>query len=323
MLLKAGRPCSPWLLVLALAGGCLPPIAAPGGVPPAVARADSLAREAIRNERGIDPLTFPERSVGVVPLTVVSTDTSLLPLGWGLADLLTTDLARSGELQVVERVRIDALIRELGLAAAGVVDSSRAPQLGRLMGARQLVTGVVVQAPGDRLEVSTRLAEVVDGRITGMESTTLDLDRILDVQKDLAFSLLDRLGVNLTPAERAAIEQRPTRSITALLAYSRGVRDEARGDFRAAAGQYREAVRLDPSFGQAQARLERAEAVVQDAPMPVASPVTASDQMKRTMELAADPLSLVGVPIRSDATDPGFSTSARQLVTLIIRLTIP
>lgn len=301
---------------------CLPAVS-PGGVSPAIARADSLARDAIRNERSIDPNTFPERSVGVAPLTVVSSDTALLALGWGLADLLTTDLSRSRELQVVERVQMDALLRELGMATTAQVDSSRAPRLGRLVGARRLVTGTVAQLPGDRIEMSTRIAEVMEGRVTGSGSATMELDRILDAEKELAFVVLDRLGVTLTPAERAAIEERPTRNIAALLAYSRGVREEARGDFGAAAEQYRDAVRIDPAFGQAQSRLQGAEQSMAEAlPAPPAASA-GQDQLRRAMELAAEPLAVTGLPIKSDAADPGFNANTRQLITLIIRVTIP
>jgi len=303
---------------LLVAEGCLPPPGS-GGLSPAVARADSVAQAAIRNEQAIDPATFPERSIGVVPLAVATRDTTLAALGWGLADLLTTDLARSRALQVVERVQVDALMRELDLAASGRVDSSTAPKVGRLLGARQLVTGAVTELPDSRLELNTRLADVVRGQVSGVASQAISLDLILDAEKALAFSLLDQLGVTLTPAERAAIEQRPTRNIAALLAYSRGVRDEALGDYRSAVNGYQDAVRLDPSFGQARTRLQGAQATVGDVP----ASGGAAEQLRRTVDLAAESINRGALPITSDAADAGFRASTQQLITLIIRLTIP
>ena len=63
------------------------------------------------------------------------------------------------------------------------------------------------------------------------------------------------LGITLTPAERAAIEAAPTRNVAALLAYSRGVRDETFARYGAAAQQYRAALQADPNFIDASQRM--------------------------------------------------------------------
>jgi TolB-like protein len=322
---RPGRAISCIVAAAVGLGGCLP--GGPStGVSPVVARADSIARAAIASEQSIDPATFPERSVGVAPLMVQVTDPSLAPLGWGLADLLTTDLARSRELRVVERLNVDALMRELARSTGGRVESASAPRVGRLMGARQIVTGAIAQLPDSRLVVSTRVADVLRGEVRSAASPTMELDRILDAQKELAFALFDRLGVTLTPAERAAVEQRPTRNITALLAYSRGVRDEAFGNFASAAEQYREAVRLDPAFGQAQTKLQDAEVRIGEAAASgggATGTIQEGDQLKRAASLAADAVNRPMLPPTADAADPSFRASTMQLVTLIIRVTIP
>src|SRR5213594_1467027 len=62
--------------------------------------------------------------VAVMPLTFSGADTSLKPLERGLAELLTTDLARSSQLTVVERLRIQALIDEIKLQGGGATDAS-------------------------------------------------------------------------------------------------------------------------------------------------------------------------------------------------------
>jgi hypothetical protein len=55
----------------------------------------------------------------------------------------------------------------------------------------------------------------------------------------------------LTTAERHAIEERPTRSLQAFLAYSKGLRLEDEGKYQEASRSFGEAARLDPSFGAA------------------------------------------------------------------------
>ena len=83
---------------------------------------------------------------------------------------------------------------------------------------------------------------------------------MFDAEKRIVFGVFDDLGITLTPAERAAIDQRPTRSIAAFLAYSGGLSAEDSGRFDLAARLYREAARLDPGFAAAQAGASRAEA---------------------------------------------------------------
>lgn len=245
------------LLAALLAAACR----APGGqapTPDTHADADAAARRAIAAEQTLDPSATAPGSVGIAPLAVRTSDTLAAPLGYGLADLLITDLSRSASLQVVDRVRVDALLREMRLASSGAVDATQAPRVGKLLGARRLVVGALSSAPGGELRIDARVADVQTGVVQSGIDATAPLDRILDAEKALAFRLFEELGVSLTPAERAAVEQRPTANIAALLAYSRGVRADALGQYDLAGAEYSEAARLDPGFSAAASRARAA-----------------------------------------------------------------
>lgn len=188
-------------------------------------------------------------------MAITASDTTLSALGYGLSELLATDLARSSRLTVVERLQLDAVLRELKLTSSGAVDTATAPRVGRLIGARRLIVGGVRQLPGGDVQISAQVADVVTHRVTNAVSARAPLSRIFEAETQLAFQIFNALGVTLTPAERAAIEQAPTRNVAALLAYSRGVRDEAYGRFGAAAQQYRAALAADPNFSEANLRM--------------------------------------------------------------------
>lgn len=241
---------------LTLVGACahqpaLSPLA------PARAAADSSARTAIASERTLDASQLPERSVGVAPLAVAPADSALAPLGYGLADLLLTDLSRSSQLQVVDRIRVNALLQELRLAGTGRVDSSTAPRVGKLIGARRIVNGALASTREGNIAVDTRIADAAQGTLApGAITEESRLGGILDAEKDIAFKLFTQLGVTLTPAEHAAVEQRPTRYLAAFLAYSNGVRAEALGDLALAHAWYARAVLIDPSFALARQRMD-------------------------------------------------------------------
>jgi len=100
------------------------------------------------------------------------------------------------------------------------------------------------------------------------------------------------MGVTLTPAERQSIEQRPSTNAIALLAYSRGVRDEARGQYEAAAQNFRAAVAADPSFGVARQRLQSVQTQQQTiADNTTAGAGAAADAPKTTATTSTQPAS--------------------------------
>jgi TolB-like protein len=209
--------------------------------------ADAAARAAIASERSIDPTRLPDRSVGVPPMALTASDTTLSALGYGLAELLSNDLARSSRLTVVDRLRVEAVLRELQLASSGAVDTAAAPRVGRLIGARRLVLGGVRQLPGGDVQITVQIADVVTHGVTKVVSARAPLSRIFEAETSLAFQIFTALGIALTPAERASIEAAPTRNVAALLAYSRGVRDES-------------ALQADPNFIDASQRMLGIEA---------------------------------------------------------------
>jgi curli biogenesis system outer membrane secretion channel CsgG len=305
-------------LVLSCHGGSV------GGVTPRhVAEADSAAREAVANERALDAATLEPRAVGVTPFNVRAADTSLVALGYGLADLLITDLSRSGELQLVDRLRLDAILREIKLVESGRVDSSSAPRVGKLIRARRLVLGTLTQEPRGTLRIDARVGDVATGEIRAAVRGSARLEDILEAEKTVAFELFDQLGVSLTPAERAAVEQRPTRNIGALLAYSRGVRFQVEGQYAAAAAEFRSAVQQDPGFQAAATRLEEVEAASElEGPQPQVQASAEADQVDRAANVAIERVngifySPLGGQQLGGIGDPAFPSTQATIVIII------
>jgi len=228
-------------------------------------RADSTVRAAIAREQTLRATELPENTVGVLPLTVRSTDSTYAALGYGLSALLATDLAQSKSLRVVERLRLDAVLRELDLAKTGRVDPATAPRAGRLVGARRLIVGDVAVTSGGALEIGSRIANSVSGRVDGRQAAKSALTNIFDAEKALVLRIFESLGVTLSPAERRDLERRPTESVSAFLAFSRGVRLEANQDFAGAAASFQQALSLDPNFREARLRAATLSGVPQPA----------------------------------------------------------
>ncbi len=275
------------------------------------------ARAALANERSLDVRTIGEHAIAIPPLTVASADTNLAPLGFGLADMLLTDLARSAQITIVERGRMDALLREMKLVDAGLVDSTQAPRVGRLLGARRLVVGSLVDRGNGELGIDTRFVDAVSGTISGAVVARTALASIFDAEKALAYRVFTEMGITLTPAERNAIEQRPTANVNAFLAYSRGVRDEAHAQYASAAANYRAAIRADPGFAPAKARLDNVQTV--QTAQSAAAPDVKTGDAKTTTDA---PKTVAETPAATTETAAGAAAPAvtPPVVTLPISL---
>jgi TolB-like protein len=268
------------------------------------------AKAAVANEAALTGTTGSPLVVAVPPLVFSGSDSSLKPLERGVAELLITDLSRSAQLTVVERDRMQSIADEIRLAERGSVDSSTAVRAGRLIQAGTLVSGVIVQEGSDRLSLDARLVAVADGTL-GTPSTVTDaLDALFTMQKTLVFQLFDQLGVTLTPAERQAIERRPTSNLNAFLQYSRGLQATDDGRFEDAARFFNDARSLDPGFSIAAVRAQSTQAAAQAAVQSVeAAAVAIESNLKTTTEGAAVTAATTGNPTAGSAgTSSGSNT---------------
>ena len=63
----------------------------------------------------------------------------------GVSDIVVNQLVESGKYSVVERSRLDAILKEQNLATSGRIEPSTAAQVGRLLGVDAVVIGSITQ----------------------------------------------------------------------------------------------------------------------------------------------------------------------------------
>ncbi|MBI2408402.1 MAG: tetratricopeptide repeat protein [Gemmatimonadetes bacterium] len=229
----------------------------------ALSRAElrAAAKSAIARESQLAPDANNPRAVAVLPMTFSGTDQTLAPLSRGMSDLLINDLARSPELQLLEREQIQAMVDEIALSQSGRVDAATSLRAGKLVRASRVVQGAITQTGARNLTVNAAVMSVASAQQQGKDVQSSDvLDQIFAIEKTIALGLFDQLGVRLSAADRAAIEQRPTRSLQAFLAYSNGLVAEDEGRFGDAARFYEQARSIDPGFGAALQKAQGARA---------------------------------------------------------------
>lgn len=220
--------------------------------------ATQQARAALAQEAELAGQPADPQTVAVLPIQVTG-DSTYQPLSRGLAQMLTSDLALLRRFRMVERMRLDALLDEMKLGQTGRVDARTVARVGQLVRAGRMVEGLAA-IPGEqnaRIEASVLQGS---GEVTTPVAATGPLKDLLSMEKDVVVGLASRLGYTLSEAERRAILENGTQDLAAFLAYSRALEAEDRGDYRAAAGFYGEAVRRDPGFGAARDGFEAASA---------------------------------------------------------------
>jgi TolB-like protein len=218
-----------------------------------VARAEMrfAARQALARESTLSQTPPPPGTVAVMPFLYAGGDSTYRPLQRGLSALVVTDLAQVKSLRLVERDRMQALLDEMRLAANGTVDPATGARSGRLVGAASVVQGQFSTDSGARFAIQAAVVRASDAQIAATGQGADRLTQLFDIEKQVVFQLIDKLGITLTPQERVAISERPTHDLAAFLLYSRGLEAQDRGDYGAAAQNFQAAAQRDPSFGAA------------------------------------------------------------------------
>lgn len=100
---------------------------------------------------GVAMLTASHASLAAKPVLGVAEFTNTATgvywwrggVGWELSSMLSNELSNTNEFRVVERAKLEPVLREQNLAAAGRISQSTAAQIGQITGAKYLVMGTV------------------------------------------------------------------------------------------------------------------------------------------------------------------------------------
>ena len=214
-------------------------------------------RASLARERELPAQPEP-RTVGVFPFLTTTGDPQLHPLGTAFAELMANDLAQTDRLRIVERVRVQQLLDEIRLAEARRVDPATAARSGRLLGAGTIVQGRI-EGTGTELTIQAAVVRVQANPTAANPLRERDaLNRLFDVEKKLALGVYDRMGIQLSAAERDRITRHATRNVQALLEFGIGLEAQDAGRYADAVPHFTRATQLDPNFTLAARRLEEA-----------------------------------------------------------------
>ena len=179
----------------------------------------------------------------------------------GLASMTINELAANNQIRVVERAQLQQILQEQNLGREGRVDPSTVSQIGRLIGAKYMVTGTLYDVRGD-VRIDARLFDTETGQILRTYRVNGRLDNVFDLVTSLSNQLLQ--NASLPPLQRGAMDEHrqanPAPPTQAVMAYSRAVLYADRGDNERAVEQYRRALQVFPAYTQAKTDCNRLQA---------------------------------------------------------------
>ena len=182
-------------------------------------------------------------------------------LGRGLAAMTLSELTANPAIRVVERTQLQQILNEQNLGHEGRVDPGTLSRIGKLIGAKYMVTGTLINIAGN-LRIDTRIFDTETSEILKTESVRGKMDNVFDMVPQLAQRLMH--DTNVPPLERHAMEefrqQNPAPPTAAVMAYSRAVLYADRGDTQRAIEQYRRAITVFPQYTQAKSDCNRLQA---------------------------------------------------------------
>ncbi|MFH2055998.1 MAG: tetratricopeptide repeat protein, partial [bacterium] len=211
---------------------------------------------AVAGENQIEVATIPKNSLAVLRFDATSLPERLRPLGRGMAELIYHDLSYVKGIDLVERLEISRLRQELALSESEYSDKMTSPRVGKIVGARKIVTGKIVEPKTDRVSIDCGIVDVGPGVTEYPEPQSGEVKRFFQMQKQLTFEIIKDLGYDLTPEIRGQIEKLPTESLLALMAFSRGLDYADRGLYALAEAEFKVALAEDPGFSLADAALQ-------------------------------------------------------------------
>ncbi len=182
------------------------------------------------------------------------------PLQKGITLMLITDLSKVSGLQVIERVRLQALVEEMGLGTTGLVVPETAPRVGRLLGAHWIVGGDILKGQPDQFKLESSPLEVPTEKILGRPMTEGKLEETFRMEKELLFDIVKLLRVDVKPVEEE-LKKPCSTNVRALMALFRAVDASDRKNYEGAAEFYQKALKEDPNVCLAGDALRELEAL--------------------------------------------------------------
>jgi len=176
----------------------------------------------------------------------------------GLTAMVITDLSHIKSLNVIERVKMQALLQELSLIKKGLVGKNDAPQFAKMIQAEQIVTGTIDKGS---IKTSTTVASQSSPDM-GSFNLKYETSEFFKLEKEIVRNIIEALGIKLSDDESKNIGIVHTKNLESFKFYSQGLDQFDNKAFDEAIKLFQQALKSDPNFALAQSQLDSTPAEI-------------------------------------------------------------
>jgi TolB-like protein len=182
----------------------------------------------------------------IAPLNNNTGDKQYDALAEGFADMLAATLSEQKEVKVIERHRINDLLKEQKISLLGLTDPATAVKVGKLLKADRIFIGGITK-PKDIFIINVHAYEIETARLVTSEQIQGKPEEILSTTYNLVNKLCKRLNLQLKPIDPNDIDKNPNAS----LHFIRGLGFYYSGNFDNAIVEFMKTQDLDPTLDKA------------------------------------------------------------------------
>jgi len=177
--------------------------------------------------------------------------------------MLITDLSNVKSLKIVEREKLESLLKEIDLGDGKFIDPNTAQKLGKGLGAGYMLTGSFLII-GETMRIDARLVDVGTGEISMAEEITGEKDTFFELEKSLVNKLITTLNIDLSKKESRKVKKVQTESFESFNNYSSSIDAFDKGEYEKSKSFMEKAANLDEDFDLAWDKLEELEKIIED-----------------------------------------------------------
>lgn len=217
-----------------------------------------------------------ENRMGLVVLnfknnTTKSRSAEFQPWEFGIASMVMTDLETIGVFNIISKERLADIMKEQSFQLTGAVNEKEIVELGKLTGAKYILTGSFIEMNGT-LRIESQVFSVEKGSQLGTAAVNGKTDTFFELEKNLVTKITVFMDAMLTENEQRVIASKvETKSVKASLnnytgeqafmeakeLKKAGKEAESKKAIIEAKENFKKAVELDPTYEKAKKNLSK------------------------------------------------------------------
>jgi TolB-like protein len=177
-------------------------------------------------------------------------------MGKGISEMIAVELAKSTDVDLIEREKRAVVLEEIEFALSDLADATRQVEVGKMLAARYLVFGEIVDMDAEVL-ISLRMVDIESTKVVWNEQIVARISNYDYITGYFTQSILQHLGLSVERTTVAKVQSIEAKNEEAVVAFSKAVDYYDRKENTEAKEELVRARRIDPDSEAVQLYLSK------------------------------------------------------------------